>query len=67
MDEDELLARQIGLSDASQMSSTQERYKKRIKEKLLEVSFTVSGRGILHKTASLHMLPLHQVLCVCLR
>ena len=42
MDEDELLARQIGLSDASQMSSTQEKYKMRIKEKLLEVSSALS-------------------------
>lgn len=39
IDEDELLARQIGLTDASQMSTTQEKYKQRMKEKLLEVSF----------------------------
>ena len=37
IDEDELPARQIGLSNASQMSTTQEKYKERIKEKLLEV------------------------------
>ena len=37
IDEDELLARQIGLSDASQMSTTQEKYKERIKQKLVEV------------------------------
>ena len=42
IDEDELLARQIGLSDASQLSTTQEKYKERIKEKLLEVCTSCS-------------------------
>lgn len=42
IDEDELLARQIGLSDAGQMSTTQEKYKERIKEKLLEVHISCS-------------------------
>lgn len=37
IDEDELVARQIGLPDVSKMSTTQEKYKDRIKEKLLEV------------------------------
>ena len=43
IDEDELLARQIGLSDAGQMSTTQEKYKERIKEKLLEVLSSCSA------------------------
>ncbi len=42
IDEDELVARQIGLPDVSKMSTTQEKYKERIKEKLLEVQTTCS-------------------------
>ena len=46
IDEDELLARQIGLTDPSQMSSTQEKYKERIKQKLLEVNILQSMTSV---------------------
>ena len=52
IDEDELVARQIGLPDPSKMSTTQEKYKERIKEKLLEVQ-TPCSTVLIHNSAPL--------------
>ncbi len=37
VDEDDLVAQELGLQDASQMTTVQEKYKERIKQKLQEV------------------------------
>ena len=37
VDEDDLVAQELGLLDASQMTTVQEKYKERIKQKLVEV------------------------------
>ncbi len=43
VDEDDLVAFELGLADASQMTNVQERYKDRIKKKLQEVVVTFSS------------------------
>lgn len=41
VDEDDLVAQELGLLDASQMTSVQEKYKERIKAKLQEVTIRI--------------------------